>query len=83
MLSLTWDTFFLLKMVTYVPNRLTKFTKTVDIGVPGFNAQCMRPRRCSLHYKHVVHAFATNLLRLSESGLGAQCICDWEKPRST
>ena len=84
----------LLKMVTYVQNKLIKFTIIVDISILGFNAHCMRPT----HYQNAVQspfvlkthcAFATSLLRFSQSGLKmlffffcASFMCDWDKFRS-
>ena len=36
---------FSFKMVTYVQNKMIKFTIIVDISILGFNAHCMRTTR--------------------------------------
>ena len=62
-----------LKLVTYVPNTLTKVTIIVDIGVLGFNdasVQLVNKALLILSFAlETRYEFATNLLRLSQSGL--------------
>ena len=53
---------FLLKMVTYVQNKLIKVTFIVDISIIGFNAHCMLQRVSkalfirTLRWKDAVHS---------------------------
>ena len=58
-------------MVTFVQNKLIKFTIIVDISILGFNAHCMRPTRqesaVHLPFALIIRcAFATSLRRFSQ-----------------
>ena len=59
-------------MVTYVPNKQRKVTIIVDIGVLAFNAHCLCLMQSAVDLPFALEtccAFATSLLRLSQTGL--------------